>query len=143
MYLLNNMFFLYCKHLFYHRFFFPCGTERPLFFHEELQNQEAEEGESALLCCELSKPGVAVQWKKGAMLLKNGHKYEMTQEGNEVQLQIHDLTSQDSGTYRCCAGNIETWANIIVKGRNAQHSDSFVAFKTINFSFKSCINYQP
>ncbi|XP_016431454.1 obscurin-like [Sinocyclocheilus rhinocerous] len=89
--------------------------ERPLFFHEELQNQEAEEGESAFLCCELSKPGVAVQWKKGAMLLKNGQKYEMTQEGNEVQLQIHDLTSQDSGTYRCCAGNIETRANIIVK----------------------------
>lgn len=54
------------------------------------------------------------------MLLKNGQKYEMTQEGNEVQLQIHDLTSQDSGTYRCCAGNIETRANIIVKGRNAQ-----------------------
>ncbi|XP_052419981.1 obscurin [Carassius gibelio] len=89
--------------------------ERPLFFHEELQNQEAEEGESAFLCCELSKPGVAVQWKKGAMLLKNGHKYEMTQDGNEVQLQIHDLTSQDSGIYRCCAGNIETRANIIVK----------------------------
>ncbi|KAF4110126.1 obscurin [Onychostoma macrolepis] len=89
--------------------------ERPLFFHEELQNQEAEEGESAFLCCELSKPGVTVQWKKGAMLLKNGQKYEMMQEGNEVQLQIHDLTSQDSGTYRCCAGNIETRANIIVK----------------------------
>ncbi|XP_073675951.1 obscurin [Garra rufa] len=89
--------------------------ETPLFFREELQNQEAEEGETAFLYCELSKPGVQVQWKKGAMLLKNGQKYEMTQEGNEVQLQIHDLTSHDSGTYRCCAGNIETRANIIVK----------------------------
>ncbi|KAL1270084.1 hypothetical protein QQF64_032373 [Cirrhinus molitorella] len=89
--------------------------ERPLFFHEELQNQEAQEGETAFLYCELSKPGVPVQWKKGAMLLKNGQKYEMTQEGNEVQLQIHDLASHDSGTYRCCAGNIETRASIIVK----------------------------
>nr|XP_021334072.1 obscurin isoform X1 [Danio rerio] len=89
--------------------------ERPLFFREELQNQETEEGETAFLCCELSKPGVPVQWKKGAMLLKNGHKYSMTQEGNEVLLQIHDLTSQDSGIYRCCAGNLETRANIVVK----------------------------
>lgn len=113
---------MHCEHLFYLRFFSTCATERPLFFNEELQNQEAEEGESAFLCCELSKPGVAVQWKKGAMLLKNGQKYEMTQEGTEVQLQIHDLTSQDSGTYRCCAGNIETRANIIVKGRNAQYT---------------------
>ncbi len=108
--------------MFYHHFFSTCATERPLFFNEELQNQEAEECESAFLCCELSKPGVAVQWKKGAMLLKNGQKYEMTQESNEVQLQIHDLTSQDSGTYRCCAGTIETRANIIVKGRNAQYT---------------------
>ncbi|KAG1973513.1 obscurin [Pimephales promelas] len=89
--------------------------ERPLFFCEELQNLELEEGETAFLSCELSKPGVSIQWKKGAMLLKNGKKYAMIQEGNEVQLQIHDLTSQDSGIYRCCAGNLETRANIIVK----------------------------
>ncbi|XP_077079717.1 obscurin-like isoform X1 [Siphateles boraxobius] len=89
--------------------------ECPLFFREELQNQELEEGETAFLCCELSKPGVSIQWKKGAMLLKNGQKYAMMQEGNEVQLQIHDLTSQDSGIYRCYAGNLETRANIIVK----------------------------
>ncbi|XDV49254.1 hypothetical protein PO909_018537 [Leuciscus waleckii] len=89
--------------------------ECPLFFREELQNQELEEGETAFLCCELSKPGVSVLWKKGAMLLKKGLKYAMMQEGNEVQLQIHDLTSQDSGIYRCYAGNLETRANIIVK----------------------------
>ncbi|XP_067270783.1 LOW QUALITY PROTEIN: obscurin [Pseudorasbora parva] len=89
--------------------------ERPLFFCEELQNQELQEGETAFLCCELSKPGEQIQWKKGAMLLKNGQRFAMMQEGNEAQLQIHDLTSQDSGIYRCCAGNLETRANIIVK----------------------------
>ncbi|XP_073724075.1 obscurin [Misgurnus anguillicaudatus] len=89
--------------------------ERPLFFHEELQNQEAEEGETAFLCCELSKPGVSVQWKKGAMVLKHGRKYKMMQEGNDLQLQIYDLTSQDSGIYRCCAGSLETRANVLVK----------------------------
>ncbi|TRY95208.1 hypothetical protein DNTS_010019, partial [Danionella cerebrum] len=89
--------------------------ERPLFFTKELQNQETGEGETVFLWCELSKPLVPVQWKKGGVLLKNGLKYVMTQEGNEVQLQICDLTSQDSGIYRCCAGNLETRANIAVK----------------------------
>ncbi|KAI7798029.1 putative obscurin, partial [Triplophysa rosa] len=89
--------------------------ERPLFFREELQNQEVEEGETAFLCCELSKPGVAVQWKKGAMVLRNGRKYKMMQEGTELQLQIHDLTNEDSGFYRCCVGSLETRANVLVK----------------------------
>lgn len=87
-----------------------------MFFREELQNQEAEEGETAFLCCELSKPGVAVQWKKGAMVLRHGRKYKMIQEGNELQLQIHDLTNEDSGIYRCCVGSLETRANVLVKG---------------------------
>lgn len=99
-----------------------------MFFREELQSQELEEGETAFLCCELSKPGVSIQWKKGAMLLKNGQKYAMMQEGNEVQLQIHDLTSQDSGIYRCYAGNLETRANIIVKGRYAQYTITVMVY---------------
>ncbi|XP_051524815.1 obscurin [Myxocyprinus asiaticus] len=89
--------------------------EHPLFFCGELQNQEVEEGETAFLCCELSKSVVSVQWKKGAMLLKPGKKYGIKQEGNELQLQIHDLTCQDSGIYRCCAGSLETRANVFVK----------------------------
>lgn len=93
-------------------------SERPLFFCGELQNQEAEEGETTFLCCELSQPGVAVEWKKGAVLLRPGDKYEMKQDGCELQLQINDLTSQDSGAYRCCADGIETRASITVKGMN-------------------------
>jgi len=71
------------------------------------------------------------------MLLKNGKKYAMIQEGNEVQLQIHDLTSQDSGIYRCCAGNLETRSNIIVKGRFVQYNmpeQLWFIFKCIRIS---------
>ncbi|XP_049341975.1 obscurin [Astyanax mexicanus] len=89
--------------------------ERLMFFREELQNQQAEEGETAFLCCQISKPGVAVQWKKGAVLLRPGNKYEIKQDGCELQLQIHDLTVQDSGAYRCCADGIETTASLTVK----------------------------
>ncbi|KAI4872326.1 hypothetical protein NFI96_027754 [Prochilodus magdalenae] len=89
--------------------------ERPVFFREELQNQQAEESETAFLCCQLSKPGVAVQWRKGALLLRPGCKYKMKQDGCDIQLQINDLTVEDSGAYRCCTDSIETTACLEVK----------------------------
>lgn len=76
-----------------------------------------EEGTVALLCCEISKPGVSVQWKKGALLLEPGEKYEIKQDGCELQLKIHDLRSFDSGSYKCCAGVLITTASILVKGK--------------------------
>lgn len=75
-----------------------------------------EEGETAFLHCELSKPGVLVQWKKGGTLIKPGNKYQIKQDGCEVQLQISELVVQDSGIYRCCVDGIETKASLSVKG---------------------------
>lgn len=82
----------------------------------ELQSLKALEGENALLCCELSKPAAAVQWKKGTMLLRPGNKYEMKQSECLLQLKILDLTYQDSGSYTCCASGIVTTAYLEVKG---------------------------
>lgn len=75
-----------------------------------------DEGETAFLCCELSKPGALVEWKKGGVLLRSGNKYKMKQDGCEVQLQIYDLAVQDSGVYRCFVDSIETKASLSVKG---------------------------
>lgn len=80
------------------------------------------------MCCELSQPGVAVEWKKGAVLLSPGNKYEMKQDGCELQLQINDLTSQDSGAYRCCADGIETRASITVKGNTKIIACLYISF---------------
>lgn len=49
-------------------------------------------------------------------MLKPGNKYEMKQNGCEFELQIHDLTVQDSGIYKCCTGGIATTASLKVKG---------------------------
>lgn len=71
------------------------------------------------MCCELSKPGVSVQWKKGGVLLRPGDKYELKQDGCKLQLKIHDVKGLDSGNYKCCAGGLVTRASVMVKGMSS------------------------
>lgn len=83
---------------------------------KDLINVEAEEGGAASLCCELSKPGVSVQWKKNRIPLRASSKYEIKQDGHLIQLQINDLMPEDSGSYSCQAEMTATTAVLKVKG---------------------------
>ena len=86
-------------------------------FTRELQSQNAEEGGCVSLHCELSKPGVPVEWKKGTQTLKSGEKYQLKETGCSFELHILDLEPGDTGTYSCCAEAMETFATLIVNGR--------------------------
>ncbi|XP_052332725.1 obscurin-like isoform X13 [Oncorhynchus keta] len=87
----------------------------PVIFTKDLQSQEAEEGGSVTLHCELSKPGVPVEWTKGEVGLCPCAKYEIVQEGHSARLVIHSLDPEDSGSYTCDSGDRKTTANLSVK----------------------------
>ncbi|XP_031662305.1 obscurin isoform X5 [Oncorhynchus kisutch] len=82
----------------------------PVIFKQDLQSQEAEEGGSVTLHCELSKPGVPVEWRKGTQVLKSGEKYQMKQKDCRVDLQVCDLKPEDTGSYQCRTGDTESSA---------------------------------
>lgn len=83
-----------------------------------------------MLCCELSKPGATVQWKKDTVLLRPGNKYEMKQNGRELQLKIYDLNTEDCGVYKCCASKVETTASVGIKGLFSLLSPFCFSYKT-------------
>lgn len=84
---------------------------------QKLESQEADEGASVTLRCELSKPGVPVEWKKGTETLKSGEKYQMKQKACVNELLINKVEPEDSGDYSCVCGDQKTSASIKINGR--------------------------
>ncbi|NXH16193.1 OBSCN protein, partial [Bucco capensis] len=68
----------------------------PVTFTKPLQNQQAEEGGTITLSCEISKPNATVQWKKAGRVLQPSDKYKMHQAGLVAELTIHSLSGADA-----------------------------------------------
>lgn len=85
-------------------------------FKQKLKNQEAVEESCLTLHCELSKPGVEVEWRRDAQLLKEGEKYQMKREGRVAEMLIRNVALADAGEYSCFAGAVGTSADIKVRG---------------------------
>ena len=69
------------------------------------------------LRCELSKPGMSVEWRRGTALLQNGEKYQMKQKDATLELVIRKTLPEDSGVYSCVLEDQQTFATIIITGR--------------------------
>lgn len=94
------------------------STAVPATFKVSLKSQEAEEGNSVTLRCELSKKGLLVQWQREAQVLSEEMfrgKYQMKVEGKVAQITILDVQPEDAGKYSCIIGDEKTTAEVKVK----------------------------
>lgn len=94
----------------------PLPTAAPVTFVKALHNLELQEGGTAHLSCEVSKPDVPVEWKKGTSVIHSSHKCSVQQEGKVHTLLIRDLNRADSGEYSCHTAAGKTTARLEVKG---------------------------
>lgn len=90
---------------------------QPVTFKKKLKSQVVEEGNSVTLHCEVSKPGLPVEWRKGQELLKSGEKYRMRQRNCVLELKIFNLICEDSEVYSCSCGNVQTSARVTVSSK--------------------------
>lgn len=88
----------------------------PVTFKREIQSIAVKEGDSGVLCGELSRPGTQVEWRKGRVVLKSGKNYEMKQEGCFVKLVINHVEESDAGKYTCKTNNSQSTAELTVHG---------------------------
>ncbi|XP_010016327.1 PREDICTED: obscurin-like, partial [Nestor notabilis] len=94
--------------------FFTHAPILPALFTKELTDQEATEGKTVSLHCELNKAAANVEWKKGLKTLKSSDKYKMNREGVVAELIIKNLDTTDAGNYSCVCGDQQTMAVLTV-----------------------------
>lgn len=102
-------------------FFFHFSSALPVTFKQKLRNVHVEEGNNLVLHCELSKPGVPVEWMMGGEeLLNNGEKFQIKQRELVNELKILDAKPEDCNIYTCVCGNVETTASVTVMGKGLE-----------------------
>lgn len=74
------------------------------------------------LSCELSKPGLAVEWRKGPEQLQNNFKYQIRNRLGVMELTIKNTQLVDSGLYSCSYGDVKTTANVTVTRKGDPHT---------------------
>ena len=89
----------------------------PPRFLEDLRSQEATEGTTVTLRCQMSK-AASVEWRKGSESLRDGDRYSLRQDGATCELQIRGLAVEDAGEYSCMCGQERTSATLSVKGKD-------------------------
>lgn len=101
----------------------------PVTFKTKLRNQQVEEENSLTLSCELSKPGLAVEWRKGEELLRNDFKYQIKNRNSVMELTIKNAQLEDSGLYSCFYGDVKTTASVTITRKSVDVFGSFMLLK--------------
>lgn len=90
----------------------------PITFMQQLKNMQAEEGSSVILRCEISKPGIPVEWRKEDEVLKNSVKYQIRKRETTLELLIWKPVPEDGGVYSCVCADQMTSATVKITGRS-------------------------
>lgn len=93
-----------------------CLAVVPIKFIQQLKNIQAEEGTNILLRCELSKPDIPVEWRRGQDPLQNGVKHQMRKRETTLELLIWKPKPEDSGIYSCVCAGVMTSATVRING---------------------------
>ena len=73
---------------------------------------------SATFECELSKPGLKMEWAKAEKTIKPNEKYEISMDGAVHRLVINDVNAEDVKKYTASYQSISTSANLTVQGKH-------------------------
>uniref|UniRef100_A0A3Q2QDN2 Ig-like domain-containing protein n=1 Tax=Fundulus heteroclitus TaxID=8078 RepID=A0A3Q2QDN2_FUNHE len=93
---------------------FPRVAAPPVTFKTKLRNQQVEEENSVTLSCEVSKPSLAVEWRKGKELLKSDFKYQIKNRNSVMELTVKNAQPEDSGLYSCICEDVKTTAHVLL-----------------------------
>lgn len=119
-----------------------------MLFNKELENVETEEGETAILHCEISKPDAPVEWRKGGVVVQPSDKYEMKLRGSTAELIIHGVEPEDCGDYTCSTGYEITTCSVYVQGKVKRGGNALVLLpgflipKSLTVTGQSCLGCQ-
>ncbi|XP_029561109.1 obscurin isoform X20 [Salmo trutta] len=86
---------------------------------EKPHDTVALEGETVTLSCTVSDPTATINWSRNDVAIKAGLKYDLRKNGALMQLRIHNLEMEDSGTYCCDTGDAQCTVTLTVEGAPA------------------------
>nr|XP_046176842.1 obscurin-like isoform X8 [Oncorhynchus gorbuscha] len=86
---------------------------------EKPHDTVALEGETVTLSCTVSDPTATINWSRNNVDIKAGLKYDLRKNGALMQLRIHNLEMEDSGTYCCDTGDAQCTVTLTVEGAPA------------------------
>ena len=93
-------------------------TVEAITFTKQLTNIELTEmHQTATFECELSKPGLRVDWYKKERRLRSDEKYAISFEGRTHTLVVSDVTAEDAEEYRAVYEKLETAAKLSLAGK--------------------------